>query len=313
MDIRKLQHAIALADTLHFGKACELVNLSQPAFSRSIRSLEEELGVPLFERDAHGVQITPYGQIVVDRSRRMMFDAVQMRDEIHHMTLGGYGEATIGLGATPARLLAVRLLVEGSKLMSGSHVRIRRGATERLLSLLNDGKLDFFCADIAPLDELADRSTLEIQHLPRWPIGFFCRADHPLAHATAVPLAAVVQYPLASTSLSPFALARLQRFAGLTENFATRIAMDSDSIEDLLQATLQSDAVLLASRPVVWEELRCGTLREITLTPPEDGRGGRFGIVTRAGSKATPLAARLMRTVTQMFEYFAGQDGPPAA
>jgi DNA-binding transcriptional LysR family regulator len=312
MDIRKLQHAVALADTLHFGKAGELVKLSQPAFSRSIRSLEEELGVPLFERDAHGVQVTPYGQVLVARARRMLFDAVQLRDELHHMTRGGYGEVTVGLGATPARLVAARLLVEGSRLVDGSHVRIRRGATERLLNLLNDGELDFFCADIAPLDVLADRGNLAIRDLPQWPVGFFCRKDHPLAAEPGVAPAVLARYPVASTSLSPFALARLQRLSGLTESFATRIAMESDSFEEILRATMHSDTILLASRPVVWEELRDGTLREVVLEPFVNSGSGRFGIVTRAGATATPLAARLMSMVAEIFEHFAMHDEPPA-
>ncbi|WP_179400999.1 LysR family transcriptional regulator [Burkholderia guangdongensis] len=305
MDIRKLQHVVALADTLHFGRACEQVNLSQPAFSRSIRALEDELGVALFERDAHGVQITPYGQTVVARARRMLFDAVQMRDELHHMTQGGYGEVTVGLGATPARLLAARLLEEGSRLVDGSHVRIRRGATERLLAMLNDGLLDFFCADIAPLDVLEDRGNLEIRPLPEWPVGFFCRIDHPLPPEQAVSLNTLTRYPIASTSLSPFALSNLQRASALKVSFATRITMESDSLEDIVLATMRSDAVLLASRPVVWSELRDGKLREIGIAPPLGGRGGRFGIVTRAGAKPTPLAARLTGIVADTFDRFA--------
>jgi DNA-binding transcriptional LysR family regulator len=310
MDFRKLQHVVALADTLHFGKACEQVNLSQPAFSRSIQSLEHELGVTLFERDAHGVQITPYGQTVVARARRMLFDAVQMRNEIRHLTQGEYGDVAIGLGATPARLLAARLLVEGSQLHEGSHVRIRRGATERLLTILNDGRLDLFCADIAPLDVLEDRGTLEIHELPQWPIGFFCHPDHPLAHGPGVSLRDLSRYPIASTSLSSFALANLQRHSGMNESFATRISMESDSFEDILAATMHSDAILLASRPVVWFELRDGKLLEVELSVPVSA-AGRFGIVMRAGVQPTPLVARLIEAIRETFDHFAELCGPP--
>ena len=310
MDIRKLQHVVALADTLHFGKACEQVSLSQPAFSRSIRSLEEELGVALFERDAHGVQITSYGQTVVARARRILFDAVQMREEIHHMTQGGYGDVNIGLGATPARLLAASLLIEASRLHEGSHVRIRRGATERLLTMLNDGRIDLFCADIAPLDVLEDRGTLEILDLPQWPVGFFCRPGHPLANGPAITLHELSHYPIASTSLSSFALANLQRHSGMNESFATHMAMESDSFEDILAVTMQSDAILLASRPVVWTELQEGRLLEVELSSPPHG-GGRFGIVMRAGAQATPLVNRFIEVTRATFDHFAQLCGPP--
>jgi DNA-binding transcriptional LysR family regulator len=305
MDIRKLQQVLALADTLHFGKAGDLVNLSQPALSRSLRALEEELGVRLFERDAHGVQMTAYGQTVAARARRIVFDAMQMRNEIRDMARADFGEVTIGLGATPAHLLAAPLLVEGSKLASGSHIRIRRGATERLLDMLNDGRLDFFCADITPFTNLADRSNLDIRTLPQWPIGFFCRTGHPLANESAVFPDMLKRYPIASTTLSQIALARLQRLSGLTENFASHIAMDSDSIEDIALSTIQSDAILLASRPVVWKELQEGKLQEIKLDFIAMSRGAHFGIVTRVDAQIPPLARRLMAIAAEIFERFA--------
>jgi DNA-binding transcriptional LysR family regulator len=305
MDIRKLQQVLALADTLHFGKAGDLVNLSQPALSRSLRALEEELGVRLFERDAHGVQMTAYGQTVVARARRIVFDAMQMRNEIRDLARGDYGEVTIGLGATPAHLLAAPLLVEGSKLASGSRIRIRRGATERLLDMLNDGKLDFFCADITPFGSLVDHGNLEIRTLPQWPIGFFCRAGHPLASEPAIFPDMLRRYPIASTSLSSIALARLQALSGLTESFAPYIAMDSDSIEDIALSTMHSDAVLLASRPVVWQKLQEGKLQEIKLDFIATSRGGQFGIVTRVHAQMPPLAQRLMAVAFEIFEKFA--------
>jgi DNA-binding transcriptional LysR family regulator len=305
MDIRKLQQVLALADTLHFGKAGDLVNLSQPALSRSLRALEDELGVRLFERDAHGVQMTVYGQTVVAHARRIVFDAMQMRNEIRDVSRGNFGEVTIGLGATPAHLLAAPLLVEGNKLARGSRICIRRGATQRLLDMLNDGNLNFFCADLTPFDSLADRSNLEIRTLPQWPIGFFCRTGHPLANESAVLPNMLKRFPIASTSLSAIALARLQRLSGLTDNFASYITMNSDSIEDIALSTIQSDAVLLASRPAVWQELQDGRLQEIKFDFIATSRGGHFGIVTRVDAQIPPLAKRLMGVAIEIFEKFA--------
>ena len=61
MDLRRLNHVVALADTLHFARAAEQVHLSQPAFSRSIQALEYDLFLRLFDRDTGDVRPTTSG------------------------------------------------------------------------------------------------------------------------------------------------------------------------------------------------------------------------------------------------------------
>ncbi|MDE1949443.1 MAG: LysR family transcriptional regulator, partial [Burkholderiales bacterium] len=75
LDLRRLQHLVALADECHFARAAERVNLSQPAFSRSIQAIESQLGLRLFEREAGAVRPTPAGVFLVERARRLLFDA----------------------------------------------------------------------------------------------------------------------------------------------------------------------------------------------------------------------------------------------
>ena len=59
MNLRRLNHVVALADTLHFARAAEAAHLSQPAFSRSIQAIESDLGIRLFDRDVGDVRPTP--------------------------------------------------------------------------------------------------------------------------------------------------------------------------------------------------------------------------------------------------------------
>ena len=56
MDLRRLSHVVALADTLHFARAAEAAHLSQPAFSRSIQAIESDLRIRLFDRDVGDVR-----------------------------------------------------------------------------------------------------------------------------------------------------------------------------------------------------------------------------------------------------------------
>ena len=75
MNLRRLNHVVALGDTLHFARAAEAAHLSQPAFSRSIQAIESDLGIRLFDRDVGDVRPTPAGEFVIARARKLLFEA----------------------------------------------------------------------------------------------------------------------------------------------------------------------------------------------------------------------------------------------
>jgi DNA-binding transcriptional LysR family regulator len=75
MDLRRLGHFSVLADELSFRVASSRLHLTQPALTRSIASLERDLGVRLFDRDKRHVALTPEGAALLDRARALLRDA----------------------------------------------------------------------------------------------------------------------------------------------------------------------------------------------------------------------------------------------
>jgi LysR family hydrogen peroxide-inducible transcriptional activator len=75
MNLRDLRYLVALADERHFGKAADRCFVSQPTLSAQIRKLEEYLGVPLVERQPKRVSLTPAGEKIVERARRLLQEA----------------------------------------------------------------------------------------------------------------------------------------------------------------------------------------------------------------------------------------------
>src|SRR5262245_14745855 len=79
MNLRDLEYLVALAETRHFGRAAERCHVSQPTLSAQLRKLEDFLGVALVERRPRRVALTPAGEAVVARARRMLQDADDIR------------------------------------------------------------------------------------------------------------------------------------------------------------------------------------------------------------------------------------------
>ena len=80
MTLVQLRHLLALADSGSFSRAAEAVHLTQPALSRSIQTLEDELGQPLFDRLGRHSELTPFGRAMAVRARQVLDDADALRD-----------------------------------------------------------------------------------------------------------------------------------------------------------------------------------------------------------------------------------------
>ena len=80
MTLVQLRHLISLARTGSFSKSAQALHLTQPALSRSIRALEDELGMPLFDRVGRSNELTAFGREVLDRSRHLVSEADELRD-----------------------------------------------------------------------------------------------------------------------------------------------------------------------------------------------------------------------------------------
>ena len=78
MTLVQLRHFISLAQTGSFSKSAEAMHLTQPALSRSIRAIEDELGLPLFDRIGRRSELTPFGRQVLQRAQRLVDDAAEL-------------------------------------------------------------------------------------------------------------------------------------------------------------------------------------------------------------------------------------------
>jgi len=142
MDFKQLRAFLTVADTGNVTRAAELLNLVQPAVSRQVRLLEEDIGVELFERERHGMVLTEAGRSLVGYARRVMLELERARAEIGGATHGVGGLVTLGLLPSICDLLAGPLVSAVERTYPGIRSRIAMGYAGTLAQWLETGEVD---------------------------------------------------------------------------------------------------------------------------------------------------------------------------
>lgn len=112
MDLQKLKYFLELADELHFWKTSEKVFITQSALSRQIKSLENELGFPLFERDKRNVKLTAAGEFLQTEFRRILIDFESVTRRAKQISKGEIGTLRIGHPASITFSVLPKILSE---------------------------------------------------------------------------------------------------------------------------------------------------------------------------------------------------------
>ena len=106
MTLQQLRQFVALAQQGSFVKASRVLHMTQPALSRSIKSLEDDLGQLLFDRVGKRIELTPFGQRTLDRAQTLLDDATQLRRSGKGLRPDDSGRLRVGLSSGPGALLS---------------------------------------------------------------------------------------------------------------------------------------------------------------------------------------------------------------
>lgn len=293
MRLRQLGHLVALAEEGSFARAAAVSHLSQPAFSRSIETLEQSLQVRLVDRAYGAVSFTQAGERVLAHARMLLAGAQSMRDEILQLQGLEIGSLRLGFGPFAAGVLAraalAALIAEHPRL--AVHVQMADAAT--LCERLKRRELDILIADTRDIEQ---QSALAIVPLPRVQVGFFTRASHPLARQERTTVQDLLDYPVAGPGL-PLEVERFfNRFA--TRDGQSFFSVVSDDPATLRRLAQVADAViLLPDAPAFRDEAEPLVPRPVAEIDSARMKTG-YGVVTLA--QRTPSAA--MTTYARMVE-----------
>lgn len=278
MTLNQLRHFIALARAGSFVKASDVLCLTQPALSRSIKSLEEELGQLLFDRIGKRIELTTFGRDVLVRAKVLLEEAEHLKHCGKKLSASDGGRIRLGLGSGPGAMLSAPVVSHFAHHFPNFHVDIVRANTANLVQMLRDRELDALVVDVRSMRPAPD---LKISLITEMDGTFMCRKGHPLASMRNVSFEQMVAYPVASTPLSEETARILVERYGEVAHPAVLVKYTSDELSHLIQVTERTDVVLLAIRACAPD------LVEVQMAIPLKTKA-RFGLVTIA-KKSGPL------------------------
>jgi DNA-binding transcriptional LysR family regulator len=177
MEFSQLRSFLAVADLLHFSKAAERVHLSQPALSLQIRSLEEELGVKLFERSRQKTSLTSAGLVYCEEVREVLAQREKAMTRARQAAQGLIGRLRIGFISTAAAHIVPQLVAEFRKTHPEVELELVHALTAEQIVMLERRTIDIGFFRV-PTTEENDLKTIVIHQEP---FKLFLPFSHPLA------------------------------------------------------------------------------------------------------------------------------------
>lgn len=142
MDLRQLRQFVAVAEHLHFGRAAQALSMAQPPLSRSIRAIEQELGVALFERSKRKVLLAGAGRALLPEAKAVLAAAARLADIARGAAAGEQGELVLSFVSIVDYSFLPDLLRRFTMRFPGVRVDLREATTDVQLADLRAGRSD---------------------------------------------------------------------------------------------------------------------------------------------------------------------------
>ena len=260
MELKQLEHLVAVCDAGSFSGAAKRLRISQPTLSKSIARLEKSLRVELFDRSGGSARPTPCGQAAAEQAEVLLAGAARLGEHVQQLARGEAGDLRIGVGpATRVKLLPEVVRQIG---LDFPHLQLetRYDDVQNLLRGLRMGSLDLvFCHFEAP-DEYSDFIRVKIHEDRRIAV---VRPKHPALKSAPLTPEMLLAYPIASVGAVP----SFRKWLGVLGPAAARNLKAFVSVDYALVKArpLDFDFVACGPRFVFERELRDGSLVELPL------------------------------------------------
>lgn len=248
MNLQNLQYLVSVAETGSVTRSAELLRMTQPALSRGLAALEEELGARLFDRLPRTMKLTVFGEAMVRRAQTIFRQIEDAKHEIRHLQQHETTEVIIGSGPIWLTQLLPEAIDRTVRQMPAISVSVTGGFERQLAELVRRGQADFILTELTDDPEFAD---LASEPLARADYAVIARRGHPLAGAHDIDLRDLLRFQWVMPSHAVNAQKRLDglfQIDGLTPpvahirstsmGFITRFLEETDSLTFAVRSVL---------------------------------------------------------------------------
>lgn len=302
---RHLQAFVEVARQKSVMKAAELLHVSQPAVTKTIRELEQALGVGVFERDGRGIRITRYGEVFLRHAGAALTALRQGLDSVSQEQFGDAPPIRIGALPTVSTRIMPRAMDLFLKENTWSRVKIVTGDNAVLLEQLRIGDLDLVVGRLAGAERMAGFS---FEHLYSEQVVFAVRAGHPLLAPGKSLFAELGRYTLLMPTRGSIIRPVVENF--LIANGVASLPSQIETVSDAFGRAFvrNSDAIWIISNGVVARDIADGVLAALPIDTSETK--GPVGLTVRTDSIPSLPLSILTQTIREAALEISGQPAP---
>ena len=290
--IRHLELIRALAQQRHFGRAAIQLGISQPALTRSLKHLEESLGITLFDRD--GVTPTLFGNIILRHSEPVLGEFADMMREITLAKGLEIGELRILAGPFAADISALKAVGRLSARHPGLVIRMEILDWTAAIRAVRDGTADLAVAEMA---EASADPNLDTEPVSTAQLHFFCASGHPLAAMRAPTIEDLLAFPWVGPTAPARMGAAMPRREGpfgtfdlISDRFMPRITVETfTAARDIVASGVGIGATTAHQ---IRREIEAGELVLLPVVVPWFRLN--YGFITRSNRTKSPAATVFM-------------------
>ena len=287
MELRHLEYFVAVAEEQHFTRAAERMRVAQSGLSASIRSLERELGAPLFVRSTRRVELTEAGRALLAEARRTLASADAARQAV--AAVKGLLRGTLAVGAEQCLGVVdvARLLADFRDRHPNVEIMLRQGPSADLCAELRAGRLDiaFVAGDGKPPEPL------DLIPLAAEPMMVVCNPAHRFADEPAVDWEELEKEIFVDFHRG-FGAREVTEEECAGRRLFRRVAVEVNDVHSLLDFVGAGLGVAVVPRPIAHK--KPAKVRAVPLTGAS-AYTWRVWVALPAGRPASPPAAALLR------------------
>jgi DNA-binding transcriptional LysR family regulator len=194
VELRHLRYFVAVAEMENVSRAALKLHVSQPALSRQIRDLEDEIGFSLLKRTAKSVRLTDAGRSFLDNARALLQNADDAVTKARALASAEPTELHVGYSPMPTAEILPKTLRAFQRAMPTVHVKLHDWSNKDILDGIRDGRLQLGL--IVPPTKASALHDVRYEELFHERVCVAVAPEHPFARRRAIPIAEVAAEPL---------------------------------------------------------------------------------------------------------------------